>query len=94
MSSYFSTTHLFSVSYEFVLSLVEKSPFMLLKCLFKGSERAFKGSERTFKVSERTFKGFERTSKGYEQGGRIKMRSPPKVLTGNFRPSQLSFFLS
>ena len=28
------------------------------------------------------------------QGGRIKMRSPPKVLTGNFRPSQLSFFLS
>jgi len=66
MSSYFSTTHLFSVSYEFVLSLVDKSPFMLLKCLFKGSERAFKGSERAFKVSERTFKGFERTSKGYE----------------------------
>ena len=30
----------------------------------------------------------------YKQGGRIKMRSPPKVLTGNFRPSQLSFFLS
>ena len=29
-----------------------------------------------------------------EQGGRIKMRSPPKVLTGNFRPSQLSSFLS
>ena len=29
-----------------------------------------------------------------DQGGRIKMRSPPKVLTGNFRPSQLSFFLS
>ena len=29
-----------------------------------------------------------------EQGGRIKMRSPPKVLAGNFRPSQLSFFLS
>ena len=28
------------------------------------------------------------------QGGRIKMRSPPKVLTGNFRPSQLSSFLS
>lgn len=66
MSSYFSTTHLFSVSYEFVLSLIEKSPFMLLKCLFKGSERAFKGSERTFKDSERTFKVFERTSKGYE----------------------------
>ena len=66
MSSYFSTTHLFSVSYEFVLSLVEKSPFMLLKCLFKGSERAFKGSERTFKDSERTFKVFEQTSKGYE----------------------------
>lgn len=59
MSSYFSTTHLFSVSYEFVLSLVEKSPFMLLKCLFKGSERALKVSERTFKVSERTFKGYE-----------------------------------
>ena len=59
MSSYFSTTHLFSVTYEFVLSLVEKSPFMLLKCLFKGSERAFKGSERTFKGFERTFKGFE-----------------------------------
>lgn len=38
MSSYFSTTHLFSVTYEFVLSLVEKSPFMLLKCLFKGYE--------------------------------------------------------
>ncbi len=67
---------------------------MLLKCLFKGSERAYKGFERTFKVSERTFKVFERTSKGFEQGGRIKMRSPPKVLTGNFRPSQLSFFLS
>ena len=29
MSSYFSTTHLFSVTYEFVLSLVDKSPFML-----------------------------------------------------------------
>lgn len=29
-----------------------------------------------------------------KQGGRIKMRSPPKVLTGNFRPSQLSSFLS
>lgn len=59
MSSYFSTTHLFSVSYEFVLSLVEKSPFMLLKCLFKGSERAFKGSERTSKGSERKSNGFE-----------------------------------
>lgn len=59
MSSYFSTTHLFSVSYEFVLSLVEKSPFMLLKCLFKGSERAFKGFERTSN-------GFERTSNGFE----------------------------
>ena len=47
MSSYFSTTHLFSVTYEFVLSLVEKSSFMLLKCLFKGSERTSKGSERT-----------------------------------------------
>ena len=66
MSCYFSTTHLFSVIYEFVLSLVEKSPFMLLKCLFKGPERAFKGSERAFKGSERTFKGFERTFKGYE----------------------------
>ena len=66
MSSYFSTTHLFSVSYEFVLSLVEKSPFMLLKCLFKASERAFKGSERTFKGSERAFKVFERTSNGFE----------------------------
>jgi hypothetical protein len=55
MSSYFSTTHLFSVSYEFVLSLVEKSPFMLLKCLFKGSERTFKGSERTFKGFEQRF---------------------------------------
>ena len=29
-----------------------------------------------------------------EQGGRIKMRSPPKVLTGSFHPSQLSSFLS
>lgn len=66
MSSYFSTTHLFSVSYEFVLSLVEKSPFMLLKCLFKGFERAFKGFERTFKASERTSKGSERKSKGFE----------------------------
>ena len=37
----------------------------------------------------------EAWSKGISvQGGRIKMRSPPKVLTGNFRPSQLSFFLS
>ena len=66
MSSYFSTTHLFSVTYEFILSLVEKSPFILLKCLFKGSERAFKGFERAFKGSERTFKGFEQTFKGYE----------------------------
>ena len=66
MSSYFSTTHLFSVTYEFILSLVEKSPFMLLKCLFKGSERAFKGFECAFKGSERTFKGSERTFKGYE----------------------------
>ena len=65
MSSYFSTTHLFSVSYD-CLSLVEKSPFMLLKCLFKGSERAFKGSERTFKGFERTFKVSERKSKGFE----------------------------
>ena len=30
----------------------------------------------------------------HRQGGRIKMRSPPKVLTGNFHPSQLSSFLS
>ena len=67
MSSYFSTTHLFSVTYEFILSLVEKSPFMLLKCLFKGSERAFKGFERAFKGSERTFKGSERTFKGSER---------------------------
>ena len=67
MSSYFSTTHLFSVTYEFILYLVEKSPFMLLKCLFKGSERTFKGYERTFKGSERTFKGSERTFKGFEQ---------------------------
>ena len=59
MSSYFSTTHLFSVTYDFVLSLVEKSPFMLLKCLFEGSERAFKGFERTFKGSERTSNGLE-----------------------------------
>ena len=66
MSSYFSTTHLFSVTYEFILSLVEKSPFMLLKCLFKASERAFKGFERAFKGSERTLKGSERTFKGYE----------------------------
>ena len=66
MSSYFSTTHLFSVTYEFILSLVEKSPFMLLKCQFKGSERTFKGFERAFKGSERTFKGSERTFKGYE----------------------------
>lgn len=29
-----------------------------------------------------------------KQGGRIKMRSPPKVLTGSFHPSQLSSFLS
>ena len=36
----------------------------------------------------------EHVRKGAMQGGRIKMRSPPKVLTGNFRPSQLSFFLS
>nr|WP_296978084.1 hypothetical protein [Prevotella sp.] len=67
MSSYFSTTHLFSVTYEFILSLVEKSPFILLKCLFKGSERAFKGFERAFKGSERTFKGFERAFKGSER---------------------------
>ena len=61
MSCYFSTTHLFSVIYEFVLSLVEKFPFMLLKCLFKGSERAFKGSERTFKDSERNFYRLKKT---------------------------------
>ena len=34
-------------------------------------------------------------TKGFvSQGGRIKMRSPPKVLTGSFHPSQLSSFLS
>lgn len=69
MSSYFSTTHLFSVTYEFVLSLVEKSPFMLLKCLFKGSERAFKGSERPFK-------GFDRHSKA--------LNGHPKALNRTF----------
>ena len=40
------------------------------------------------------FDSLELVFQSLEQGGRIKMRSPPKVLTGNFRPSQLSFFLS
>ena len=49
---------------------------------------------------ERSFFYVTKLSQAYKnlcsklQGGRIKMRSPPKVLTGNFRPSQLSFFLS
>ena len=38
--------------------------------------------------------GYVRGIIKFRQGGRIKMRSPPKVLTGNFRPSQLSSFLS
>ena len=47
--------------------------------------------------TEVVFKGIVTNTEGIgiaNQGGRIKMRSPPKVLTGNFRPSQLSFFLS
>ena len=42
---------------------------------------------------KRKVRNYVQVAKGL-QGGRIKMRSPPKVLTGNFRPSQLSFFLS
>ena len=42
-----------------------------------------------------TFKDYlAKLAEGIKQGGRIKMRSPPKVLTGSFHPSQLSSFLS
>ena len=41
-----------------------------------------------------TMQGINYNDARKPQGGRIKMRSPPKVLTGNFRPSQLSSFLS
>ena len=77
--------------------------------MMENVEKAFNGLGRTKKV-EFISKNIELASssavadyvKGYlfdvlkdvDQGGRIKMRSPPKVLTGNFRPSQLSFFLS
>ena len=47
-----------------------------------------------FDSLEHKFGTLEHKFDTLEQGGRIKMRSPPKVLTGNFRPSQLSFFLS
>lgn len=47
-----------------------------------------------FYTLEHKFETLEHKFHTLEQGGRIKMRSPPKVLTGNFRPSQLSFFLS
>lgn len=48
MSSYFSTTHLFSVTYEFVLSLVEKSPF-------RDTEWPFRTLEWRFRITERRF---------------------------------------
>lgn len=48
MSSYFSTAHLFSVTYEFVLSLVEKSPFRDTECAFRDLERLFRVTERRF----------------------------------------------
>ena len=54
--------------------------YLLLKVIYNISD---------VDVVERT-----RYDMSFKQGGRIKMRSPPKVLTGNFRPSQLSFFLS
>ena len=59
------------------------------------------GEHKDYKSSEiKEVKYFDEKGKEWitfvplMQGGRIKMRSPPKVLTGNFRPSQLSFFLS
>lgn len=48
MSSYFSTTHLFFVTYEFVLSLVEKSPFRDTECAFRTLEWRFRITERRF----------------------------------------------
>ena len=54
---------------------------------------SFEDIDRMMERSRKYLK--EHGGKGpFAQGGRIKMRSPPKVLTGNFRPSQLSFFLS
>ena len=54
----------------------------------------FDSLELVFQSLELMFESLEHRFIHYWQGGRIKMRSPPKVLTGNFRPSQLSFFLS
>ena len=54
----------------------------------------FDTSEHKFDTFGHKFDSSEHKFGTLEQGGRIKMRSPPKVLTGNFRPSQLSFFLS
>lgn len=55
MSSYFSTTHLFSVTYEFVLSLVEKSPFRDTECAFRTLEWPFRITEWRFCITERRF---------------------------------------
>lgn len=55
MSSYFSTTHLFSVTYEFVLSLVEKSPFRDTECAFRTLEWPFRITEWRFRITERRF---------------------------------------
>ena len=60
--------------------------------MFDTLEHKFGTLEHKFETLEHKFDSLEH--KFDSQGGRIKMRSPPKVLTGNFRPSQLSFFLS
>ena len=62
--------------------------------MFLGKVVAFLRNISFFSLFKSSFIDAEPPFNVYEQGGRIKMRSPPKVLTGNFRPSQLSFFLS
>ena len=55
MSSYFSTTHLFSVTYEFVLSLADKSIFRDTERPFQITEWRFRTTECTFRVTEWNF---------------------------------------
>ena len=68
--------------------------FDSLEHKFDTLEHKFETLEHKFGSLEHKFDTLEHRFLQTKQGGRIKMRSPPKVLTGNFRPSQLSFFLS
>ena len=80
ISTFYNDEHL----QEMLDDLVEKN-YLVLEHPKKKVYHTENGSTYTERVPDETLP---------KQGGRIKMRSPPKVLTGNFRPSQLSFFLS